>query len=181
MFCCVAFYCCLYLWNRIFVICLSICLLTLICLWCFLNSCLTLTLACNCMNLLMIYNWWVFCLLSICLCCLICICCGCLYTSFCRYKVIWFCLLICLCCFWSFYKTRGFCFLSFCLLSICSCFCLLMKTCLSVLVCLWSLICFVCQSWFVCLYPGFSVCLRCLWSGFFLVSYFWNLLAFFLH
>ncbi len=122
-----------------------------------------------------------FCLLNICPCCLIGICCGCLYMSFCRYMVICFCLLIFLCYLWSFWnfcKIRGSCFLNLCLSMICNCFCLLLRICLSVLVCLWNLIGSVCRSWFSCLYLDFSVCLRCLWSSYFLLSYFWNLLVF---
>ncbi len=180
MCCCVVFYSCPYLWNRIFVICQNICLLIMICLWCFLNNCSYVILVCIYTSLWMIYSWWVFCLLNICLCYLIFLCCGCLYTNSCRYKVIWFCLLICLCYFCSFYMILGFCFLSFCLLMICSCFCLLMRICLLVLVCLWSLIGFVCRSWFVCLYLDFSVCLSCLWSSCCLLSYSWNLRVFFL-
>jgi hypothetical protein len=156
----------------IFVICLSICLLTMICLWCSLNSCLTLTLVCSCTSLWMIYSLWVFCLLNICLCCLIGICCGCLWLNIYRYRVIWFCLLICPCYFWNFCKIPGFCFLNFCLVTICNCFCLWMRICLLVLVCLWSLIGSVCLSWFSCLCLGFFACLSCLWSSCCLLSYF---------
>jgi hypothetical protein len=180
VFCCVVFYCCPYLWNRIFVICQNICLLIWICLWCFLSSCLIAILVCICTSLLMIYSWWVFCLWNIYLCCLIFLCCGCLYSNICRYKVIWFCLLIFLCCFFNFCMICGFCFLNFCLLMICNCFFLLMRICLLVLVCLWNLIDFVCRSWFVCLSLDFSVCLNCLWSSCYLLNYFWNLLVFFL-
>jgi hypothetical protein len=103
-----------------------------------------------------------------------------LYTSFCRYKVIWFCLLVCPYYFWNFCKIHGFCFSNFCLWAICNCFCLLMRICLLVLVCLWNLIGSVCRSWFACLCLDFFVCLRCLWSSCFLVNYSWNLLVFFL-
>jgi hypothetical protein len=140
-----------------------------------------LTPACSCMNPLMICNWLVFCLLSICLCCLICICCGCLYMNFCRYKVICFCLLIFLCYLWSFWnfcRIRGSCFSTFCLVTICNWFCPLMRICLLDVVCLSNLIGSVCRSWCVCLCLDSSVCLRCPWSSCCLLSYFWNLLVF---
>ena len=183
MFCCVVFCCCPYLWSMIYVICLSICLLTMICLWCSLNSCLTLTLVCSCTSLWMFCSCWVFCLLSICLCCLIGIYFGCLWLNICRCRVIWFCLLTFLCYLWSFWnfcKIRGSCFLSFCLVMICSYFCLWMRICLLVVVCLWNLLGFVCRSWFFCLCLDFFACLSCLWSSCCLLSYSWNLLVFFL-
>jgi hypothetical protein len=97
-----------------------------------------------------------------------------LWLNICRYRVIWFCLLICLCYFWNFCKIHGFCFSNFCLLTICNWFCLLMRICLLVEVCLWNLLGSVCRSWFFCLCLGFFVCLSCLWSSCCLLNYFWS-------
>ena len=118
--------------------------------------------------------------MNICLCCVIGLCRGYLYLSICRCKVICFYLSIFLCCFWNFCKIRGFCFWSFCLLLMCICLLLWMRICLLVLVCLWNLICSVCQSWCFCLCLDFFVCLNYFWSSCCLLNCFGNLLVFFL-